>query len=102
MTDEKCHYCKAKLGRDNHTVDHIVPLSKGGEDSGWNKVPACVRCNSRKGNKWPTCLCKTCTQSRTRHRRMGTTIEGPREGWIPPGKKKRRATRLQLAVGGSE
>lgn len=30
------------------TQDHVVPLSRGGEHSAANVVPACVHCNSRK------------------------------------------------------
>jgi 5-methylcytosine-specific restriction endonuclease McrA len=43
-----CHYCdrEAKL-----TLDHVIPLSKGGKHSKDNVVSACVHCNSSKGNK---------------------------------------------------
>ena len=33
------------------TIDHIVPLSKGGKNSVSNFVLACHRCNVRRGNK---------------------------------------------------
>lgn len=43
-----CHYCskKAKL-----TLDHVIPLSRGGKHSKDNVVPACAHCNYSKGNK---------------------------------------------------
>jgi 5-methylcytosine-specific restriction endonuclease McrA len=43
-----CAYCgkEAKL-----TLDHVIPLSKGGQHSAPNVVPACARCNSSKGSK---------------------------------------------------
>lgn len=43
-----CAYCgkESKL-----TLDHIIPLSKGGTHSKNNVVPACYHCNSSKGNK---------------------------------------------------
>ena len=53
------------LKRDNHTcqycgirsvpmtIDHIIPRQKGGEDSWYNLVAACVRCNTLKGNQTP-------------------------------------------------
>jgi 5-methylcytosine-specific restriction endonuclease McrA len=46
-----CAYCGTALTRQTVTADHAVPLSRGG--SGWidNIVPACRRCNSRKGTK---------------------------------------------------
>lgn len=44
-----CAYC---LRRDAKlTMDHIVPLSKGGPHRVDNVVPACVNCNSRKADK---------------------------------------------------
>jgi 5-methylcytosine-specific restriction endonuclease McrA len=41
-----CAYCgeQKKLTR-----DHNIPLSRGGSNYIWNIVPACGRCNSRKG-----------------------------------------------------
>ena len=46
-----CNYCKKKLFNSDATVDHIVPLSRGGErlDSN-NLVAACRSCNSAKKN----------------------------------------------------
>jgi len=43
-----CAYCdkEAKL-----TLDHVIPLSKGGKHSKDNVVPACEHCNKSKGNK---------------------------------------------------
>jgi 5-methylcytosine-specific restriction endonuclease McrA len=34
-------------------VDHVIPKDRGGTDSWENLVCACVRCNSRKGNRTP-------------------------------------------------
>ena len=43
-----CAYCgkEAKL-----TLDHVIPLSKGGKHSKDNAVAACAHCNSSKGNR---------------------------------------------------
>ncbi|HJY63569.1 MAG TPA: HNH endonuclease [Ignavibacteria bacterium] len=47
----KCQYCnKSDLPL---TIDHIVPKSKGGDDSWENLVAACVRCNNKKGDRSP-------------------------------------------------
>jgi 5-methylcytosine-specific restriction endonuclease McrA len=47
----KCQFC----GRSDLplTVDHVLPLSRGGEDSWENLVCACVDCNNRKGDRTP-------------------------------------------------
>jgi 5-methylcytosine-specific restriction endonuclease McrA len=52
-----CQYCgrhRRQLGhRESLTRDHVIPLSRGG-DNGWdNVVTACSRCNLRKGNALP-------------------------------------------------
>ena len=53
------------LKRDNHTcqycgirsvpmtIDHVISRQRGGEDSWYNLVAACVICNTRKGNRTP-------------------------------------------------
>ena len=41
-----CSYCNE---RHKLTLDHIVPLSTGGEHDIDNAVPACNSCNSAKG-----------------------------------------------------
>ena len=48
--NNKCYYCgcTGKL-----TIDHFIPLSKGGTNSINNIVPACGVCNTLKGNKLP-------------------------------------------------
>lgn len=46
----RCQYC----GSDKHlTIDHIVPRSKGGDDSWENVVTSCARCNLKKGDRLP-------------------------------------------------
>jgi hypothetical protein len=47
MHDYCCVYC----GDDANTVDHIIPLTKGGTDHPLNLVAACNRCNFAFGNK---------------------------------------------------
>jgi 5-methylcytosine-specific restriction endonuclease McrA len=41
----RCAYCKKKAPL---TQDHVVPLSKGGQHTASNVVPACVPCNCSK------------------------------------------------------
>ena len=47
----KCHYCKKQLTRFSATLDHIQPVSKGGDNSYGNLITACLHCNSERGNK---------------------------------------------------
>ena len=44
----RCHYCKK---RKVLTIDHVIPLSKGGMHIVENIVPACRSCNSAKKDK---------------------------------------------------
>ena len=43
-----CHYCHRQVGRENLTMDHVVPLARGGKSKKGNIVPACKECNSKK------------------------------------------------------
>ncbi len=43
-----CYYCGAKVGMKNLTMDHIIPLSRGGKSTRENIVPACKECNNKK------------------------------------------------------
>ena len=43
-----CYYCNKEVGRANLTMDHIVPLSRGGKSRKGNLVPACKECNNKK------------------------------------------------------
>ena len=44
---EHCAYC----GKHATTVDHVLPVSRGGTSSWLNTVAACSPCNNKKGNK---------------------------------------------------
>lgn len=55
----KCEYCKGRVTRDPchpdifATVDHIIPLSKGGFDGPNNWAVCCNKCNQAKADKLP-------------------------------------------------
>jgi len=46
--NHRCQYCGCTS---NLTIDHIIPKSKGGEDSWENLVTACIKCNNKKGDR---------------------------------------------------
>ena len=47
-SDGECVYCEKDVGILNLTIDHIVPLIEGGENTLSNIQPACRSCNSAK------------------------------------------------------
>ncbi len=46
MTGRRCLYC----GEASESIDHVHPLSRGGQSITENCVPACLGCNGRKGD----------------------------------------------------
>lgn len=43
-----CHYCHERFSPQDLTMDHIVPLSRGGKSTKGNVVPCCKKCNTGK------------------------------------------------------
>lgn len=57
-----CAYCgvcpggkkrRRILSKSDFTVDHILPISRGGKNTWGNTICACPMCNQRKGNRTP-------------------------------------------------
>ncbi len=55
----RCMWCCQLVNRDAvvpsqdaPTIDHIVPISKGGHDAPHNVVLSCFSCNCKKGNRF--------------------------------------------------
>lgn len=46
-----CQYCFTKLPRKELTLDHVIPISRGGKTNWENIVASCGTCNIVKGNK---------------------------------------------------
>lgn len=49
-TSGKCGHCGCKLTDENITVDHIIPISKGGTNREENLICLCKECNTDKSN----------------------------------------------------
>ena len=48
MSKGVCHYCGRQVDPKQLTMDHIVPLIRGGKSTKGNLVPACKDCNNKK------------------------------------------------------
>ena len=46
-----CHYCGGRFPPAELTMDHLVPLVRGGRSTKGNLVPACKPCNDAKKHK---------------------------------------------------
>jgi len=49
----RCHYCGTRVAPAELTLDHIVPLVRGGKSTRGNCVAACKECNNRKKHLLP-------------------------------------------------
>jgi 5-methylcytosine-specific restriction enzyme A len=43
-----CYYCANFLAKDQITMDHVIPISRGGKSTQGNIVMACRSCNQAK------------------------------------------------------
>ena len=46
-----CYHCEMKFKADELTMDHLIPIIRGGKSDKKNCVPSCKDCNSKKGHK---------------------------------------------------
>ncbi|MCP4718649.1 MAG: HNH endonuclease, partial [Desulfobacteraceae bacterium] len=49
-----CHYCKEHFPPAQLTMDHIIPVGRGGKSEKFNLVPCCKECNTQKSNLLPS------------------------------------------------
>jgi 5-methylcytosine-specific restriction endonuclease McrA len=52
----RCHYCGRVVPYAELTLDHIVPIARGGRTTPGNCVPCCKECNKSKGCDTPVDL----------------------------------------------
>ena len=48
-----CYYCSIQISPKQLTLDHIVPVSRGGKTTKGNCVPSCKECNNKKKHLLP-------------------------------------------------
>jgi len=48
-----CWYCGQQVGFKNLTMDHVIPLARGGRSTKDNLVPCCKECNNKKKGSLP-------------------------------------------------
>ncbi|MFZ1986973.1 MAG: HNH endonuclease [Desulfatitalea sp.] len=48
-----CHWCGQPVAARELTMDHIVPVSRGGKSTKSNVVPSCKACNTKKKQLLP-------------------------------------------------
>jgi len=105
-----CFYCLRRVEEEAKTLDHVVPLVKGGGNSYRNLVSCCAECNSYKGEKsaadYLRCIYRegrlTATELVRRLRALKTLAEGKRrpalEGTVRPSADREQA-RVSVELG---
>ncbi|HPX61946.1 MAG TPA: HNH endonuclease [Deltaproteobacteria bacterium] len=48
LAQGRCHWCGGSFAPEELTMDHIIPVARGGKASRNNVVPCCKECNSKK------------------------------------------------------
>lgn len=48
-----CHYCGRHFSPSELTMDHLVPIARGGHSTKGNIVPCCKECNTKKNTLLP-------------------------------------------------
>ena len=48
-----CHYCQQHFKPSELTMDHVVPVIRGGKSTKGNVVPCCKECNNKKKHMLP-------------------------------------------------
>lgn len=46
-----CYHCEQKFKPAELTMDHLIPIARGGKSDKKNCVPSCKDCNTKKGYK---------------------------------------------------
>lgn len=46
-----CYHCEGRFPPAQLTMDHLIPIARGGKSDKKNCVPSCKDCNTKKGHK---------------------------------------------------
>ena len=52
-SEGRCYFCGRKMKPKDLTMEHIIPLIRGGKTTKSNVVPACKECNTEKNYLLP-------------------------------------------------
>lgn len=52
-SEGKCFYCSNTFSPKDMTMDHLIPIIRGGRSTKGNVVPACKECNNKKKHSLP-------------------------------------------------
>ncbi|MBT4096187.1 MAG: HNH endonuclease [Gemmatimonadetes bacterium] len=53
LAEGLCHYCRGEFRPSELTMDHVVPVVRGGFSKRGNVVPCCKDCNNQKQSMLP-------------------------------------------------
>lgn len=53
LSEGICHHCQRHFKPSELTMDHLVPIIRGGKSTKGNVVPSCKECNNRKKHMLP-------------------------------------------------
>lgn len=45
-----CYHCQERFKPEDLTMDHLIPIARGGKSTKKNCVPSCKTCNTKKGH----------------------------------------------------
>jgi len=48
-----CHHCGEKFPPRELTMDHLIPIIRGGKSTKGNLVPSCKKCNAERKYRLP-------------------------------------------------
>lgn len=68
-----CKWCLSPVSLDNATVDHVIPLARGGTNRRDNLVLSCWECNQKRGSGMPEV---TNAEARRKRQLFGKTLGG--------------------------